>query len=150
MANNERYFGFMLKDVSRRYVSRFEHSAAGLGLTLPHCKILVYLSRHEGLSQARLTELTDLEPMTVVRLLDVMERDGLIERRSSTEDRRIKRVFLCPQAEPALAEIWRIADCTRAEAFSGFTEQEKEHFFLMMERIQKNLQNLASESSSEC
>ncbi len=147
MASNERYFGFLLKDVTRRYVHRFEHSAARLGLTLPHCKVLVYLSRQQGLSQARLAELTDLEPMTVVRLLDAMERDGLIERRATVEDRRIKRVFLLPGAEPALAEIWAIADRTRAEAMNGLSEEERERFFQMLELIQQNLQNVVSDSS---
>jgi MarR family transcriptional regulator for hemolysin len=65
--NAQRTFGFLLKDTSRRYVGRFEQRARSLGLTLPQCKVLVYLANNEGMSQTQLAELTDLEPMTLVR-----------------------------------------------------------------------------------
>ena len=76
-----RNFGFLLKDVSRRYVLRFEQRAREISLTLPQCKALVRLEKNEGVSQARLAELADVEPMTMVRILDRMEADGLLERR---------------------------------------------------------------------
>ena len=86
--NPLRSFGFLLKDVSRLYVRRFEQRAAALGLTLPQCRALVYLAMHEGISQVRLAELTDIEPMTLVRILDRMEADGWLERRLDSADRR--------------------------------------------------------------
>ena len=57
-----RRFGFLLKDVTRLYVQRFEQHAAALGLTLAQCKALMRLADCEGVSQVRLAELTDLEP----------------------------------------------------------------------------------------
>src|SRR6266481_2920822 len=74
-----RTFGFLLKDTSRLYVERFEQRAGALGLTLPQCKALVYLADHEGISQVQLAELTDLEPMTLVRTLDCLESHGWLE-----------------------------------------------------------------------
>lgn len=65
-----RTFGFLLRDVSRRYVQHFDQRAGALRLTLPQCKVLVYLANHEGITQVQLAELTDLEPMTLVRVLD--------------------------------------------------------------------------------
>src|SRR5450759_1266799 len=76
-----RHFGFLLKDVSRLYSRNFERHATELNLTLAQCKVLSYLQRNEGISQVRLAYLTDTDPMTLVRILDRMERDGLIERR---------------------------------------------------------------------
>ena len=46
-------------------------------MTLSQCKVLVYLSRNEGTTQKRLAALTDTDPMTLVRILDRMERDAL-------------------------------------------------------------------------
>lgn len=77
-----RNFGFLLKDLSRRYVLRFEQRARDLSLTLPQCKVLVRLETNEGMSQARLAELAEVEPMTMVRIIDRMEADGLLERRA--------------------------------------------------------------------
>src|SRR4051812_31366180 len=84
--------GFLLKEVSRRYVARFEEQARLLSLTLMQCKVLVHLERTEGASQARLADITDVEPMMMVRLLNRMEHDKLIERRSDPTDRRARRL----------------------------------------------------------
>lgn len=134
-----RNFGFLLKDVSHRYVLRFEQRARGISLTLPHCKVLVRLEKNEGVSQARLAELADIEPMTMVRILDRMEGDGLLERRADPADRRARRLYLTKKAWALLDEIWRLADVTRAETFAGISRQDREAFMGILERLHRNV-----------
>jgi DNA-binding MarR family transcriptional regulator len=134
-----RNFGFLLKDVSRRYVLRFEQHAAELSLTLVQCKALTHLEKNEGVSQARLAELTDVEPMAMVRILDRMEADGVLERRPDPEDRRARRLHLTARAKPLLEEIWRLAALTRAETFAGISRAEREAFIGVLERLDDNL-----------
>src|SRR5450631_1229616 len=81
-------FGYLLVDTSRLYLRRFTRRAAALGVNLAQSKALGYLSRNQGITQVRLAELTDIEPMTLGRILDRMERDGWIERRSCPGARR--------------------------------------------------------------
>ena len=85
-------FGFLLKDVSRLNTRHFEQYALPLGLTLGQCKVIVYLSGNEGTTQAQLAELSETDPMTLVRIIDRMEKDGLIERCSDASDRRAHRL----------------------------------------------------------
>lgn len=134
-----RNFGFLLKDVSRRYVDRFEHRAREISLTLPQCKVLVRLEKNEGVSQARLAELAEIEPMTMVRILDRMERDGWLERRPDPTDRRARRLYLTKKTKPLLDEIWRLAGLTLAEAFAGISNAERSAFIRMLERIHRNV-----------
>ena len=56
-----RNVGFLFKDVSRLWVRFFEQRAIELGMTLTHAKVLVYLSRNEGTTQARLAGLQGVE-----------------------------------------------------------------------------------------
>ncbi|MGE5668881.1 MAG: MarR family winged helix-turn-helix transcriptional regulator [Betaproteobacteria bacterium] len=134
-----RNFGFVLRDLSRRYALRFEERASEIALTLPQCKALVRLERNEGASQARLAELADVDPMTMVRILDRMEADGLLERRADPDDRRARRLYLTPKARPLLDEIWRLADLTRSEAFAGITQRQREAFIDVLERVYANV-----------
>jgi DNA-binding MarR family transcriptional regulator len=138
----ERNFGFLLKDVSRRYVERFERRAREISLTLPQCKVLVRLSRNEGVSQARLSELAEVEPMTMVRILDRMERDGWLERRAHPTDRRARCLYLTRRAKPLLDEIWRLADLTRAEAFAGIAKAQRRTLLELLEHIHANMRAL--------
>jgi DNA-binding MarR family transcriptional regulator len=139
-----RNFYFLLKDVARLTARNFERHAADvqLGLTLPQCRVLVYLQRNEGVSQVRLAYLTDTDPMTLVRILDRMESDGWVERRPDPADRRARRLFLKPAAMPVLKQIWAIGDRSRAEALAGLEATEREQLLDLLERIHGNLNAL--------
>jgi MarR family transcriptional regulator for hemolysin len=134
-----RNFGFLLKDVSRRYVLRFEQRAREISLTLPQCRALVRLEKNEGISQARLAELADVEPMTMVRILDRMEADGLLERRVDPADRRARALYLTRRAKPLLDEIWRLSELTRAETFKGIRPRARDAFMEALERMHANV-----------
>lgn len=134
-----RNLGFLLKDVSRLWVRNFEQHSDELGMTLTHAKVLVFLSRNEGTTQVRLAELADTDPMTLVRVLDRMERDGWLERRPDPNDRRVYRLFLKPAADPVLAEIMRIGDKARGEALAGLSAEERNLLVTLLERVQTNL-----------
>lgn len=134
----QRTFGFMLKDVTQRYVARFEQHARAMSLTLADCRTLVLLERHEGESQATVARLVNLQPMAMVRLLDRMERDGLLQRRPDPEDRRARRLYLTRKARPLLSEIRRLAELTRDELFMGIAATQRDTFMRVLEQLQRN------------
>ena len=111
------------------------------------CKVLVHLERTEGASQARLAEITEIEPMMMVRLLNCMEADKLIERRSDPADRRARKLYLTTKAKSLLEEIWRLAGLVRAEMFDEVPKADREVFARVLEKAHSNL--CALERSSE-
>jgi MarR family transcriptional regulator for hemolysin len=140
--NPLRTFGFLLKDTSRLHAQRFEQRAAALGLTLPQCRVLIYLANNEGISQVQLAELTDLEPMTLVRTLDCLESYGWLERRKDPADRRARRLYLKAKSRPLVDEIWRLVDLTRQEAFAGIPKKHADLMIELLEKIQSNFASL--------
>ena len=140
--NPFRTFGFLLKDTSRLHGQRFEQRAAALGLTLPQCRVLIYLANREGISQVQLAELTDLEPMTLVRTLDYLESQGLLERRNDPADRRARRLYLKPKGEPLMDAIWHLVALTRREAFAGIPRKHADLMIELLEKIQSNFASL--------
>jgi MarR family transcriptional regulator, transcriptional regulator for hemolysin len=143
-----RNLGFLLRDLSRRHMLRFEAHARRLSLTLSQCKVLVRLDANEGASQSRLAELADIEPMTMVRILDRMESDGLLERRPDPADRRARRLYLTERARPLVDEVWKLSDLTRAEMFAGIGASERRAFVEVLERLHANLVSLVGEPPS--
>ena len=137
--------GFLLKDLSNRYVLRFEQHARAISMTLMQCKVLVHLEKSEGASQAKLAELTGMEPMMMVRILDRMEADHLLERRADPADRRARRLYLTKKAHPLLEEVWRLAEMTRAEMFAGVNKADRETFLRVLERMHENVCALSDE-----
>jgi MarR family transcriptional regulator for hemolysin len=145
MDDRLRNFSFLLKEVSRRYVLRFEQRARAFSLTLSQCKALVRLERNEGVSQARLAELAEVDAMTMVRILDRMEADGLLERRPDPADRRARCLYLTAKAKPLLDQIWRLSEATRAEVFEGVDMPQREVFMEVLERLHDNISKLEGE-----
>jgi MarR family transcriptional regulator for hemolysin len=131
--DRRRKFGFLLTALSRKYVLRFEQRARDESLTLTQCKVLVHLEKNGGVSQAKLAELADVDPMTMGRILDRMEADGLLERRPDATDRRARCLYLTRKAKPLLDKIWRWGGVTRAEAFAGIDPQERDTFIDLLE-----------------
>ncbi|HTJ19429.1 MAG TPA: MarR family transcriptional regulator [Steroidobacteraceae bacterium] len=141
--------GYLLKDVSRRYVARFERHAAEVSLTLMQCKVLLHLSKNEGASQVRLCELTDVEPMMMVRILDRMEADKLLERRPHPADRRARRLYLTRKAAPILDEIDRISEVTRNEIFAGVGKADREAFLKVLQHAHENACGLEAATQAD-
>lgn len=134
-----RNFGFLLHDVSRLYQRHFELHAGEIGVTLPQAKVLGILSRTEGTTQARLAEVSQTDPTTLVRLLDRMEQDGWIERRADATDRRVRRLYLRTAAKPVLDSIAELAKQARGIALSGLKAGDSERFMQLLDAAHRNL-----------
>jgi DNA-binding MarR family transcriptional regulator len=128
-------FGYLLKDLGRLYARRFEERAEALQLTLPQCKALGYLARNEGISQTRLAELAELDPMSLVRILDHMEAEGWVERRPDPNDRRARCLYMQDKSRAIMQEMRRLADETRTELLADLKSDDAERLIDMLERI---------------
>jgi MarR family transcriptional regulator for hemolysin len=141
--------GFLLKDLARMSSKNFERRAVAeeLGLTLEQCRVLVYLEENQGITQAGLASLTETDPMTLVRILDHMEKFAWIERRLDPADRRVRRLHLLPAATPMLKRIWVIADESRSDALSGLDPAQIETLLQLLNTVQGNLAALVPTAS---
>jgi MarR family transcriptional regulator for hemolysin len=121
-ADKETEFAGLLGRVSRRWRTRLDERLRHLGLTQARWQALFQLERGGPLPQRQLAESLNIEGPTLVRLLDGLESQGLIERRPVKEDRRLRVVHLTPAASPLLAEINQIAGELRRELLAGLDE----------------------------
>lgn len=131
--------GFLLHDVARMLRKRFEQRAKCLGLTRSQWQTLAYLSNNEGIHQGGLAEILEVEPITLVRILDKLAERGLVERRQHPTDRRIWLLYMREEAHPLLAEMRELGDATRAEALNGVSPEHRDHLFQILSEMKTNL-----------
>ena len=139
MAHSQPTLGFVLHDVARFLRRRFEQNARGLGLTRSQWQVLAFLAPNEGIHQAGLADILDLEPITLVRILDKLEARAFIERRQHPTDRRIWLLFLTPKAHPVLARMRAIGDVTRGEALAGLPDAARDALMQTLLVMKTNL-----------
>lgn len=88
-------FGFQVARIARRLRQAVDAELRALGLTEATWRPLVYVRRlGDGVRQKELALALSVEGPTLVRLLDNLERRGLIERREDTNDRRARGIHL--------------------------------------------------------
>ena len=139
MTDKHPAIGFLIREVARLFRKRFEQKIRNCGLTRSQWQAIAYLSNHEGIRQTALAHLLAIEPITLVRILDKLQEQGLIERRQNGADRRIWSLFLKDAARPLLADLQPIAEATRAEALSGLSPENCDSLVMSLERMKTNL-----------
>jgi MarR family transcriptional regulator for hemolysin len=84
-----------------------------------------------------------IEGPTLTRMLDSLEKDGLVERLPDPTDRRTKQLRLTPTGEAALEEIFGIADTMRARLLAGLDEDQIDQlnsiFGNILDRLEQGL-----------
>ncbi|WP_448956702.1 MarR family winged helix-turn-helix transcriptional regulator [Labrys neptuniae] len=128
-----------MHDVARLKRKRFEQCARDLGLTRSQYQALAVLSRNEGIHQGGLAELLEIEPITLVRILDKLEARGLVERRQHGADRRVWLLFLTPAAHPILSQVYALSEFTTAEALQGIPEEDRTKLIDILTQMKANL-----------
>lgn len=102
----KRLIGIRFSMLARRWRHEVESSLAEAGLSDATWAPLVHLSEGgDGQSQKHLAARLGIDASSLVRLLDILERQSLIERRPDQNDGRARRVFLTPDGEARVAHI---------------------------------------------
>jgi MarR family transcriptional regulator for hemolysin len=84
---------------------------------------LVAFSDH-ALTQGELARLLNVEGPTLVRMLDVLSKEGLIERKQSEIDRRVTTNAITPKGRQAIDDIMSVTNALRSEVLSAVEPHE--------------------------
>jgi MarR family transcriptional regulator for hemolysin len=126
--------------VARRWRTRLDERLKDLNMSQARWVALYWLGQHpEGISQAALADLSAVEPPTLLRVVDQLEQQGLIERRPEPNDRRIKRLCLTEAAIPVVEAIGVIAEDMRQEVMGDITLDEFHNAMSVLRRIRTRL-----------
>jgi len=131
--------GFLLHEVARLLRRRFEQNARGSGLTRSQWQVLTYLAQNEGINQARLAELIEIEPITLGRIADKLETLMFIKRNPHPTDRRRRLLHLMPAARSRLEQAGEYGEVTHREALAGVSETDRQHLLKTLQALKENL-----------
>ena len=142
--------GHRVHAVARLIRRRFERSVrqAGLPITRLQAALLIRIARNPGVSQAAAAADLDVEPIALVRMLDRLAEEGLVERRAHPTDRRVRTLWLTPLAWPVIDRILAINQVIREEACAGLSPAVRDTLMDALDHMKNNLA-AADAASSE-
>src|SRR5579872_399209 len=100
---------------SRLLRNYIDHRAKARGTTRAQWIVLFRLRQQEGLSQVDLADVLELQPISLVRLLDRLVEHGLVERRADPRDRRANRLFLTAAGRKLADDLDSLRDAIAAD-----------------------------------
>lgn len=110
-------------------------------------RVLAILMMQDGTSQKDLAYLLGIRPQSLSEALDKLEASELVVRRHNEEDKRVVNVFLTDAGRRRAEKVAEDRKKSAADVFSVLTEEEKEQFAAIMDKLIAKLDDDLSEKS---
>ncbi|MDC7231558.1 MAG: MarR family transcriptional regulator [Sphaerochaetaceae bacterium] len=106
--------------------------------------LLGYFAHHQKkrMLQSELQQHLGIRRSTMTNILKGMERDGLIVREESEEDKRQKWVVLTDLAEQKCAEHFHLVQEFELAMRQDLNEEQLQQFFTIADTIRRNLETI--------
>lgn len=137
---------YKLNYLSRLLMSELNNQIQPYGVTQGQLPVLCCLDEKEGQTQAELCKNIQVEQPTMANTLRRMERDGLIYRKSSEQDKRQTLVFITEKTQPTVKVAKQKRDEIVALMTKKMTGAELETFNRLLDLATHTLEQFASDS----
>src|SRR5215475_13970824 len=134
-------FGFNVARLARRLRQAVDAELRAYGLTDATWRPLAYVGKlGGGVRQKELATALSIEGPTLVRLLDNLERRGLIERREDETDRRARGIDLTRAGRDLAVRVAKVGDEIQARVLAKVPPADLEICQGVLDRIVKELE----------
>jgi DNA-binding MarR family transcriptional regulator len=133
------YLPYLLNRAGARIAAAFSEEVRPLGATLQMWRVLAALREQDGRRMGDLSETTSIEVSTLTRLVDNMEKKGLVARRRETGDARVVALHVTPAGRRLAQRITPIAERYESVALAGFTAAEADSLKAALRRLYGNM-----------
>ncbi|GAB3442371.1 MarR family winged helix-turn-helix transcriptional regulator [Insolitispirillum peregrinum] len=132
--------GFHLVLLARHWRQTVDHHLHDAGLSDATWRPLVYLHRlGDGVRQKDLAAAMGMDASSVVRLLDILIRRGLVRRSDDPVDGRVKRLSLSSEGRTVLAEVQRLLLAVEHDLLADCDEDDITRMMGIMAKIARRL-----------
>ncbi|MDP1839393.1 MAG: MarR family winged helix-turn-helix transcriptional regulator [Reyranella sp.] len=136
------YLPYLLNRAGARIATAFGEEVRPLGATLQTWRVLAALHERDGRRMGDLSETTSIEVSTLTRLVDNMEKKGLVARRRDAADARAVTLHATPAGRRMTRIILPIAERYEKVALEGFSETEATVLKTALRRLFDNMDGL--------
>jgi MarR family transcriptional regulator, transcriptional regulator for hemolysin len=132
-----------LVESSRLLRNYIDHRAKARGTTRAQWIVLFRLRQQEGLSQVDLADVLELQPISLVRLLDRLVEHGLLERRHNPKDRRANRLYLTESGRQLVDDLDSLRDAIAVDVLHDMAPDSIETSLATLREIKERIKTLS-------
>lgn len=132
----------LVREVNRLHFTVFHQTLSQFGLGKGQPPILKHLSQNDGCKQTEIARFEHLTAATVTVMLQTMEKNGLVERRSDENDLRIMRVYITDKGREVQKKCDEAIKEMEKKIYEGFTREEIECFRVLLAKKRDSLKQI--------
>ena len=138
----EQYLPYLLNRAGARIAAAFNAEMRQIGASLQVWRVLAALRDRDGRRMGDLSQTTSIEVSTLTRLVDNMEKDGLVARRRESGDARAISLHVTASGRRLTQRIVPIAERYETVTLKGFTAGEVTVLKKALRRLYDNMDAL--------
>ena len=143
MERLDSFLPYLLNRAGVRIAAAFGDEVRPLGATLQMWRVLAALRDRDGRRMGDLSATTSIEVSTLTRLVDNMEKKGLVARRRDPEDSRVVILQVTAAGKQLTRRIVPIAERYEKVALKGFGTAEAATLKAALRQLYANMDDLA-------
>ena len=125
-----------IKKIRNALQKRFIES--DIDLTVDQWVVIDHLYKHIGVSQNILAEMTTKDAPTITRIIDLLVKKKLVERRMADDDRRKFNIFLTPDGNEVFEKALPMVQEIRRQGWGNLSQDDYRHLVRIMDSIYQN------------
>ncbi|MDB1125300.1 MarR family winged helix-turn-helix transcriptional regulator [Vibrio algarum] len=129
--------GVINKHLQEGLVKRLKND--GLILSSQQVHLLLYLFEEDGISQKRLSELTKMNKISIVKALNLLESNNYALRVQNNEDQRNKNIYLTPEGKKLKEPMRELIGKHRESVFEDTTSEEIQIYKKVLNKMLTNM-----------
>ncbi|MFP3728833.1 MarR family winged helix-turn-helix transcriptional regulator [Priestia filamentosa] len=138
--SQDNHIGYLIQQISHLVIQLHNEKLEREGVTSSQERLLTLLYIKNGATQSELQQDLLIKPSSVTKLVDVLERKGLVTRISGGKDARVKRIHLTEKGKLLEEELWSIKNEMEAQIGKSLSEEQHSSLVNLLHVIKKDLQ----------
>lgn len=134
--------GFQTNQVQKKMLRYLNRSLEWYEITLEQWVVLSALSENESINQRSLSAKIEKDPTSLLRILDILEKKGFVERRPFLGDRRASSLFITEKGQHLRSEVAPYIENRFKEITANISEGEIKVYEKVLGEIGRNLDEL--------
>lgn len=136
----ETSIGFVVNSTAKAFQRALDvELRQNVGVTIFQWRVVVTLIQFPGITQKEVADRIGIESPTLVPVIDKMEKEGLLKRKTDAKDRRVNRIYLTSKADSLWDSMLECAIRIRKASAKGIPEEDLATTLQTLKMISKNL-----------
>jgi len=131
-------FGALIRGITANINYYIGEKIEPFGVKQGQFEYFIQIYMNPGINQLELARTKNVGKASVTKAIKILEDQGFVKRRVDPKDRRNIRCFITDAGKDIVENFLKVQEDIQENIFLDFTEDEKNQFYMSLEKLHRN------------